>query len=206
VKADRYPESYHEIGGALAALSTLEIFMKITYTGRQVELAPAQLKKLEARFAKVGKLLDGRRECEAHVILSLERHLHQAEVTVNYFNHPLVGLSSNNDLFTAIHAAIEKLEKQAVKHRGKWRDTKRTPRKSTEPVASQNGSEPAAEAETERRVFGVNHHQKRKPMTLDEAILEMDKDRDYLVYRDAETGRTSVLVRRRDGNFDLVEG
>ena len=46
--------------------------MKITYTGRQVELAPAQLKKIEAQFAKVGKLLDGREEREAHVILSLE--------------------------------------------------------------------------------------------------------------------------------------
>ena len=31
--------------------------MKITFTGRQVELAPAQLKKLESRFAKIGKLL-----------------------------------------------------------------------------------------------------------------------------------------------------
>jgi hypothetical protein len=42
-------------------------------------------------------------------------------------------------------------------------------------------------------------------MTLDEAILVMDKSRDYLVYRDAETDKVSVLVRRRDGNFDLVE-
>ena len=65
--------------------------MKITYTGRQVELAPAQLKKLEARFAKIGKLLDGKRECEATSILSLERHLHNAEATVNYYNHQLVG-------------------------------------------------------------------------------------------------------------------
>jgi ribosome-associated translation inhibitor RaiA len=48
--------------------------MKITYTGRQVELQPAELKRLEARFAKIGKLLDGKRESEAHVILSLERH------------------------------------------------------------------------------------------------------------------------------------
>ena len=68
--------------------------MKITYTGRQVELAPAQLKKLEARFAKIGKLLDGKKECEAHVVLSLVRHLHHAEATINYFNHPLVGLGS----------------------------------------------------------------------------------------------------------------
>ncbi len=46
--------------------------MRITYTGRQVELAPAQLRKIEAQFEKVGKLLDGRDEREAHVILSHE--------------------------------------------------------------------------------------------------------------------------------------
>jgi putative sigma-54 modulation protein len=177
--------------------------MKITYTGRQVELAPAQLKKLESRFSKIGKLLDGRRECEAHVILSLERHLNHAEATVNYYGHQLVGLGSSNDLFTAIHSAAEKLEKQAVKARTKWRDTKRSPRKTEAPPEP----EPAAvepEPEPERRVYRVNHHQRRKPMTLDEAILEMDK-RDYLVYIDAETDRISVLLRRRDGHFDLVE-
>jgi putative sigma-54 modulation protein len=180
--------------------------MKITYTGRQVELTPAQLKKLEARFAKVGKLLDGKRECEAHVILSLERHLHQAEVTVNYFNHQLVGVGSNSDLFTAIHSAIEKLEKQAVKQRSKWRDTKRTPRKEAEAAKEARPAAREVESEVERRVYRVNHHQSRKPMTLDEALLEMEKNRDYLVYRDAETDRILVLVRRRDGNFDLVEG
>jgi putative sigma-54 modulation protein len=162
------------------------------------------LKKLEERFAKVGKLLDGRRESEAHVILSLERHLHHAEVTVNYFNHRLVCLGSNSDLFTAINSAIEKLEKQAVKQRSKWRDTKRTPRK--EAVAANETRAVEPEPEIERRVYRVNHHQRRKPMTLDEALLEMEKNRDYLVYRDAETDRIQVLVRRRDGNLDLVEG
>ena len=180
--------------------------MKITYTGRQVELAPAQLKKVEERFAKVGKLLDGKREWEAHVILSLERHLHAAEVTVNYFDHQMVGVGSNSDLFTAIHSAIDKLEKQVVKQRSKWRDTKRTPRKEAEAAQEVSVTVPAAEPEAEKRVYRINHHQKSKPMTLEEALLELDKDRDYLVYRDAETDRTCVLVRRRDGNFDLVEG
>ncbi len=180
--------------------------MKITYTGRQVELAPAQLKKLEARFAKIGKLLDGKKECEAHVILSLERHLHHAEVTINYFNHQLVGLGSDGDLFTSIHSAAEKLEKQAVKARTKWRDTQRVSRKSTsEAAAEAPAPETSGEAEPGPRVYRVNHHQKRKPMTVEEAILEMDKTRDYLVYRDAQTDRIAVLVRRRDGDFDLVE-
>lgn len=179
--------------------------MRITYTGRQVELAPAQLKKIAAQFAKVGKLLDGKEEREAHVVLSLERHLHQAEVTVHYHNHELVGIGSNADLFTAIHSAADRLEKQAIKVRAKWRDAKRTPRKeaAAEPATA---AEPVPEQEGERRLFRVNHHQRRKPMTLDEALLEMEKDRDYLVYRDAETDRVCVLVRRRDGHYDLVEG
>jgi hypothetical protein len=42
-------------------------------------------------------------------------------------------------------------------------------------------------------------------MTLDEALLEMDQNRDYLVYRDAEREGLSVLIRRRDGHFDLIE-
>jgi len=181
--------------------------MKITYTGRQVELAPAERKKLEAEFAKIGKLLDGKQdEREAHVVLSLERHLHHAEVTVNYYNHPLVGLGSSADLFTAIHGAAQKLEKQALKTRTKWRDTKRTPRKT----GSEAEREPAtvvvdSGAAPEGKVYHVNHHEKRKPMTLDEAILEMDKKRDYIVYRDAETDRLRVLLRRKDGDFDLVE-
>ena len=178
--------------------------MKIAYTGRQVELAPAQLRKLESHFSKIGKLLDGRRECEAHVILSLERRTHRAEATINYYGHQLVGLGSSSDLFTAIHSAAERLEKQAVKAREKWRDTKRAPREvAAEPEAP---VEAEAEPEAERRVYRVNHHQKRKPITLEEAILEMEKKRDYLVYTDAETDRVSVLVRRRDGHFDLVEG
>src|SRR4051794_13781196 len=160
--------------------------MKITYTGRQVELAPAQLKKLEAQFAKTGKLLDGKRECETHVILSLERHLHNAEATLTYYGHQLVGVGSDPDLFTAIHSAAEKLAKQAVKTRTKGRDTKRAPRAGQpEPPAEAAATSP--EAQPERRVYRVDHHEKRKPMTLDEAILSMDKKRDYLVYRDAET-------------------
>lgn len=179
--------------------------MKITYTGRQVELAPAELKKLEARFAKIGKLLDGKRECEVHVVLSLERHLNHAEATINYYGHPLAGLGSSADLFTAIHSASEKLGKQALKARTKWRDTKRTPHKETSEVESAPELEAEAETAPAARIYHVNHHQKRKPMTLDEALLEMERNRDYLVYRDAETDRLRVLVRRRDGNYDLVE-
>jgi len=108
-------------------------------------------------------------------------------------------------LFNAIHAAAEKLEKQVLKTRTKWRDSKRSPRKEAE---EGEVAEPAladrALAAARNRVHRVNHFQNRKPITLDEAMLEIE-NLPYLVYRDAETDRLRVLIRRNDGNFDLVE-
>jgi putative sigma-54 modulation protein len=103
--------------------------MKVTYTGRHIELSPVQAKRVEAEFEKVGKLLDnGRGEAEARVILSHERHLNNVEVTVPYHHHELVGQASDTDLFTALHAAVGKLEAQAIKVRAKWRDGFRGPK------------------------------------------------------------------------------
>ena len=42
-------------------------------------------------------------------------------------------------------------------------------------------------------------------MTVDEAMLEIEASQDYMVYRDARTDRVTVLMRRPDGHFDLIE-
>lgn len=110
--------------------------MKVTYTGRHLELSQAQSKKLETEFEKVGKLLDtGRGEAEARVVLSHEHNVNSVEVTVPYHHHELVGEASGDDLFSALHAAVGKLEAQAIKVREKWRDGQRGPK------ADANGQE-----------------------------------------------------------------
>ncbi len=179
--------------------------MKIVYTGRQVELAPAQIRKIEAQFAKLGKMLDGRDQREAHVILSMERHLHNTEITIHYHDHALVGEGSDSDLFASIHQAIAKLEKQAIRVKDKWRETSRTPHKEESEAATEPKS---AEPETAsaKKVFRVDHSRNLKPMTLEEALLEMEHDGDhYLVFHDPQTQGCNVLVRRPDGHFDLIE-
>jgi putative sigma-54 modulation protein len=42
-------------------------------------------------------------------------------------------------------------------------------------------------------------------MTIDEAVMGFDDSRDYMVYRDADSDRVNILVKRRDGHFDLIE-
>ncbi len=188
--------------------------MKVTYTGTPV-FPPVQRKKLETRMAKLGKLFDRNGDKEVHVVLTAQRHVQRAEITVNYYDHPLVGLESNSDALTAILGAAEKLEKQIAKLRDKWRDTKRTPNGkgwNAAPPVKAEPKPPAPKAKARKaaaaeggRVYKVASTGSRKPMTLDEAMLEMDGGGNYTVYRDAATDKINVLVRRKDGHFDLIE-
>jgi putative sigma-54 modulation protein len=196
--------------------------MKINYTGRHDAFPPKQRAKLEAKLQKVAKLVERKGEREAHVILTQERFLHKIEITFNAWEHSFVGIGSDRDLECAANAALDKLEKQIVKLRTKWRDTSRR-HKDKEATVSQviaetppakvrakGGKAPApgaAPARADRKkVFRVNHGDgSSKPMTLEEAMLEMEASQDYLVYRDAQTDRVTVLMRRSDGHFDLIE-
>jgi len=178
--------------------------MNVSYKGLKQDFHPTQQEKLQAKFAKVSKLLDRRGEREAHVVVTQERHLYHAEVTVQFYDHQLVSLGSDGDLFTALNAALDKLESQAHKQVEKFREKNR--RKEDYAIEmSEAPPEPEPVEANSRRVFHVNHKGSRKPMTLEEALIEMENDHVYLVYQDAVKQTVSVLVRRKDGHFDLIE-
>jgi len=193
--------------------------MKISYTGRHEEFPAKQRAKLEAKLQKLSKMLDRRGEREAHVILTQERFLRKVEITVNAWDHAMVGIGSNSDLVIAAHEAFEKLEKQILKLRNKFRDTNRHKDKpagaveraeqakpaGVRPKSAKAIAPPSGKNARSKKVFRVDHSDGRKPMTLEEAMLEMEASQDYMVYRDAGTDRVTVLMRRSDGHFDLIE-
>jgi putative sigma-54 modulation protein len=195
--------------------------MKVTYRGVQKELPSKLQEKLDTRFAKLSKLLERRGEKEAHVVITAERHLHKTEITIPFYDHQLIGLGADVDLFTSMSQALDKLETQAVKTRNKWREKRRDVQEdATEEPAARPAVKSAAKtaAKTnlkpglnqfrkEVKIFPVNHHGSRKPMTIEEAVIELESDvsLNYMVYRDADKECVSVLVRRQDGHFDLIE-
>jgi putative sigma-54 modulation protein len=189
------------------------------------------MRKLDAKLDRIRKLMGRNGDKDAHVIVRQERHLQNVEITVNAWDHQMVALGADGDLFTAMNSALEKLEKQVSRLRTKWRDTKRTAQEVNEaraveaaPVATAlNRAQKAKMKNTKSaapvsvnaappRVFRVDQNgdgvpdHRHKPMTVDEAMLEIGPKEDYLMFLDAETNRVSVLLRRKDGNFDLIEG
>lgn len=173
--------------------------MKVTYSGTNGELSPKEQKKIEKKFAKLSKLIEKKGEKSAHVVATKTRHLLKAEVTMNLRDHTLVGMGTDGSLFNALSGAIEKLEIQAVKQQARLRETKRAGKAILTPEVEPQGEPPIP------RILKVTAHQRRKPMTLEDAVIEMGK-RTHYVFRGADNDRTTVIVRRNDGHIDLIEG
>ncbi len=179
--------------------------MNISYVGKRPELTQDQQRKLDARWDKIAKLIEWKGQREAHVVITTERHMMNVEITVNFYDHSLVCVGSNPDYFTAATQALDKLEKQALRVRSKTRDSKRTAKDKSADGTPQTAEEPEeTPPEPVVRIFPIDHHDHRKPMTLDEAIMAID-DSPYFVYRDSDKDCVTVLIRRTDGGFDLVE-
>jgi len=102
--------------------------MNVEYTGRHYEVTAHNRKEVESGLGKIRKILGDK--FETKVILTLEKHRHKAEITINPRNGPLVGAAQSGDMSSAINGALEHLEKQAVKYKTRWRTQKRHNHKS----------------------------------------------------------------------------
>lgn len=189
--------------------------MNVIWTGKQENLHPKQKDQLDARLGKIERLLsvDGKGEKAAHVRLAHDKNMHRAEITLNYLDHTVVGEHLDPDQFIAVNTAVEKLERQMLKVRDKRRDIKKGPREGWDREAAANTvteAEPRnpealpATANGRPKVFRVEPAE-AKPLTLEEALLVIDAHEPYLVYHNGSTDRLAVIVRRADGNFDLIE-
>ena len=189
--------------------------MRIEYTGRKADLTERERVKVERKLAKIQRILTRRNDLETNVRLSRQRHLCEAEIMLRALRHTLVVAGSGSTTFTAVNAALDKLERQAVRNKHKIIDTHRpgTQRDSPSIVVADSirrtvRSEAPVEDDSPAPARIVRSGSvEPKPMTEDEAMLLLDSgERDYVSYRDAGSGKINVLLRRRDGAAELVEG
>jgi putative sigma-54 modulation protein len=199
--------------------------MNVEYTGRQFEITPIARKQVEGGLEKIQKILGS--NFETHVVLSTEKRRHIAEITVAVRNHPpIVGLAEAMEMSMAIGGALDRIERQAVKYKTRWKSKKRQARKKMEQVDVEQDQVSVAIAVggdlttavpvkvhsfpnvvkiTETHVTKSSDSVSYKPLTLEEAVKEAEfRDRDVFVFRDPQ-GKIKVLHRKKDGKVELIE-
>ena len=168
-------------------------------TGRHVEITPPLRRLAEQALAKLERILNDR-AVSATVTLSKEKYRHIAEIIVHARgDHTLTGIGQGNTWPLAVRQAQQKVEQQAKKLKSKWTDGRHRTARAERGAANA----PATAGQAARIVRG---RYPIKPMSIEDAALRLDGGGEaFVVFRDADSDRLSILYRRKDGNFALIE-
>ena len=96
--------------------------MKLTVTGRNIEITDAINNHLDRKMEKTIQGLG--EKADVHVALSVEKHRHFAEITVKTKGFTAHGNHETDDLYKAIDGALDKVEKQLRKHKERSKSLK----------------------------------------------------------------------------------
>ena len=181
--------------------------MRLDITGRHFTVTAATRKFAEQRLTHTVRLLN-HSAVSAHVGLTKERGRVRAEVALHVkHDRFLHGAGSGPDAETAIGAAADRVERQADKLKGKWKERKRrTPGVSVGASVAERGPAPRTSAPNGgRRIIRARRYAV-KPMSIEDAAAEIGDGIDaVIVFRNSASDAVTVLYRRPDGHLGLIE-
>ena len=167
--------------------------MDIQVTFRHTEPMESLRSYAEEKISKVKKYLDT--PAEAHIVLTVEKFRHQADVTLSVDGTVIKAVEETEDMYSAIDQVLDKIEKQLKKHLSKLRG--RRPEGEVE--------ESITEGELEEPIIEVERLV-AKPMDPEEAAMQINlTNQDFIVFRNAKSQEINVLYKKKDGNLGLIE-
>lgn len=169
--------------------------MNIIVNSKNTTVTPALKDYVERKISKLERYFD--QIGDAKVTLNVEAGLHVVEATILIDGIILRAEDSHDDMYAAIDAVSDKLERQVNRHKEKL--YKRHKHSGLKEILEEDFEEdPAKVVKTKR--FNI------KPMDVEEALLQMELlGHSFFVYKDADTLETCVVYKRKDGNYGLIE-
>lgn len=183
--------------------------MQIQVKGRHMDVSPAIRDYAIEKIGKVAKIHD-RDEMTVEAVLHVEKNPSQknrdvAEVTARMKGTVVRAEEAAADMYAAIDLVSEKLERQMRKYKTKLVDRRNGGRAVVKTAPGDTELASPYEEDEEPRVARTKRID-AKPMTTDEAIMQMDLlGHDFFVFTDADSEAVSVIYRRKDGDYGLIE-
>jgi putative sigma-54 modulation protein len=104
-------------------------------------------------------------------------------------------------MYRAINSSIEKMEQQIKKLKGKWEDHHKRNKKQEKQFVYAN----LIQKETPQKTVKIKR-MLAEPMLVSDAIDEFEKlDQPYLIFKNIETDRINVLIKKDAEHYKLIQ-
>ena len=190
--------------------------MATEITGRNYEVTPKIRDLVEKKLDKITEKLF-QDVIEIRCVLQVEKYRNICEILIVGKEHDVKSVQeSDESMQDAINASMDHLKRQAQKNRKKIRDHHRREGSQNkaadvtewsvqvlEPGQLRQAAEEGNTAGAPR-IIKTNNLPIR-PMTIEDAALRLDSSQnEFIVFRDTDTDRVSVIYKRKDNNLGLI--
>lgn len=181
--------------------------MKYNVRGENIEVTPALREYVEKKVGKLARYFDSTRDISVNVNLKVYDTKQKIEVTIPMTQLVLRAEEVHDDMYAAIDLVTDKLERQIRKHKTKVNRKLRESGNVKYMFTNEPTTKTAVLDEEEDELQLVRTKRfNLKPMDSEEAILQMNMlGHNFYVFTNAESNRTNVVYRRKDGKYGLIE-
>jgi putative sigma-54 modulation protein len=174
--------------------------MRITITGRNIELTPGIKEAVEEKLSKLEKYF--KPETVVNVTLSVEKERQKIEVTIPTKGHTIRAEEVSNDMYVSIDLVEETLERQLIKYRTKIISKKMN---AAANFKAEYLEEQIEEEDEEIKIVRSKRYD-MKPMYPEDACIQMELlGHDFFVFVNAETDEVNVVYKRKANTYGIIE-
>ncbi len=180
--------------------------MNMIISGKQMDLTDGIKHAIEEKLGRLDFYLHP--ETDVTVTVSAKKARQKVEVTIFPINGPIIRAEDiEENLYAAIDIVYDKLNIQLRKYKKRVQDRHKSNESITfdaiEDIQDNDYSSDEDNLDTiikRTKKFGV------KPMSPEEAVLQMDLlEHDFYMFKNSESNDISIVYKRKNGGYGLIE-
>lgn len=180
--------------------------MQIIFKGRNFELTEALKNYAEEKISKIERYFERIMSIDVEFSVNKNPKISEnniVEVIVATPGPVMKASASAPDMYQAVDMVTDKLERLVKKHKSKLVTRSHGAKRSKKEDAREAGAFETEESAIE--ITDIKHYS-RKPMTPEEAAMQMDvMGYRFFIFLDSETDEVCAVYKKKDGGYGMME-
>jgi putative sigma-54 modulation protein len=177
--------------------------MQIIVTFKKIDTSNSLKSYVQKKLDKFDKMLDS--PAEAHVVLSVEKIRHIAEITLTCDRLKIHAKENSESMYSSIDTLMDKVKTQIKKHKEKIKRHMSGNKQSIKNESAQsNFPEGLSDNLTTDQIIieTIDY----KPMDIEDAVIELNSGKQsFFVFNNARTQQVNVLYKQNNGKLGLIQ-